>query len=198
MENLNVIQSQDVLSNQINNTLLNDVRLNWTGGEKSFSEILSSEACNNFVDYIELLGLKNDPNMVVLSSKHHYYYDPEELINVNTITNLKELNQIKQIKSFVHSVRIVLQQRGNFIGYFTDNTPYNGLRSILKTADSDVLENGIGSRNPFLKMVFSIMGSRINMYMTKKSVRQLLEEYGFRVLDMTELNGQTYFHAQIA
>jgi hypothetical protein len=198
MENLNVIQSQDAPSNQLNNNLLNDERSNWTGGEKSFSEILSAEACNTFVDYIELLGLKNDPNMVVLSSKHHYYYDPEELRNVNTITNLKELNQIKQIKSFVHSVRIVLQERGNFIGYFTDNTPYIGLRSVLKTSDSDNIENGAGSTNPILKMVFSIMGSRINMYMTKKSVRQLLEEYGFRVLDMTELNGQTYFHAQIA
>jgi hypothetical protein len=60
-----------------------------------------------------------------------------------------------------------------------------------------MVENGIGSRNPILKMVFSIMGSWINMYMTKKSVRQLLEEYGFKVLDMTELNGLTYFHAQI-
>jgi hypothetical protein len=197
MENLNVIQSQNLPGNQINNILLNKESSNWTGGEKTFSEILSTEACNNFVDYIELLGLKNDPNMVVLSSKHHYYYDPEELRNVNTITNLKELNQIKQIKSFVHSVRIILQQRGNFIGYFTDNTPYNGFRSILKSSDSDMVENGIGSRNPILKMVFSIMGSWINMYMTKKSVRQLLEEYGFKVLDMTELNGLTYFHAQI-
>lgn len=148
MENLNVIQSQSLPGNQINNILLNKESSNWKSREKTFSEILSTEACNNFMDYIELLGLKNDPNMVVLSSKHHYYYDAEELRNINTITNLKDLNQIKQIKSFVNSVRIILQQRGNFIGYFTDNTPHDGFRSILKSSHSDIVKNGIGSRNP--------------------------------------------------
>jgi hypothetical protein len=198
MENLKVIQSQNLFNYQINNAAYsNGERSNWIGREKTFSEILSSEGCNNFVDYIELLGFKNDPNMVVLSSKHHYYYDQEELKNVNTITNLKELKQTKQIKNFLQSVRYVLHQRGNLIGYFTDSTQHKGFRSILNSSDSDTTENGVSSMNPLLKMIFNIMGAAININLTKKSVRLMLEDNGFKVLDMTEFNGQTYFHAQI-
>ena len=32
--------------------------------------------------------------------------------------------------------------------------------------------------------------------MSERSVTYLLEENGFKVLDMTELDGLTYFHAQ--
>jgi hypothetical protein len=198
MENLKVIQSQNVLNYQINNAAdINGERSNWLDREKTFSEILSSEGCNNFADYIELLGFINDPDMVVLSSKHHYYYDQEELKNVNTITNLKELNKIKQIKNFLQSVRFILHQRGNLIGYFTDNTQNIGFRSILNSSDSDTTENGVVSMHPLLKIIFNIMGAAINIFLTKKSVRLMLEDNGFKVLDMTELNGQIYFHAQI-
>jgi len=34
--------------------------------------------------------------------------------------------------------------------------------------------------------------------MSKSSVSSLLQDYGFKVMDMTVLNGLTYFHAQKA
>ena len=58
------------------------------------------------------------------------------------------------------------------------------------------MENGIVSNIPFINMMYNIMGSRTNRNMTKKTVTLLLREAGFKVLDMTELNGLTYFCTQ--
>jgi hypothetical protein len=63
--------------------------------------------------------------------------------------------------------------------------------SVLKAKD-------LLSENQFLSVAFNLIFSRINKYMSKKYVRLLLEENRFKVLDMTDLNGFTYFHAQVA
>ena len=192
-----MIQTTGVVNHQTDKANLGRGKtLNDIVGEETFSEILSSEGCDNFVNYIGWLGFINDPNMIILSSKHHFYYDPEELRNVNTIINLKELNQIKQIRNFLDTVSQSMQRNSNFIGYFTDNKQYinsksNVNSSVLKAKD-------LLSANPFLSVAFNLINSRINKYMSKKNVRLLLVENRFKVLDMTDLNGFTYFHAQVA
>jgi hypothetical protein len=45
-------------------------------------------------------------------------------------------------------------------------------------------------------MLYSLMDSKTNKYMSGRIVTLLLEDHGFKVLDMTELNGLTYFCAQ--
>ena len=165
-------------------------------------EILTDEGGENFVEYLELLDLANDPNLVVLSSLHHYYYDAEEIINIKSIINLKELNQIKQIKDFLHSIFHILPPNCNFIGCFVDNKKQNGFVLNNNSSDyyyirnSDAIENGIAASNPFLNMIYSLIDSKTNKYMSERSVSLLLKDHGFRVLDMTELNGLTYFLAQ--
>lgn len=165
-------------------------------------KILTSEGSDNFINYIKWLGINKDSNPVVLSSQHHYYYDAEEMKNVDTVINLKELNQIKQISSFLHSIFHNLHHNCNFVGCFVDNNKTNGyeLKNSLSNYDKkkrfDDIENGIISRNPFLNMLFSIMDLRTNKYMSKRIVSKLLNDHGFKVLDMTELNGLTYFCAQ--
>jgi hypothetical protein len=192
-----MIQTTGVVNHQTDKANLGRGKtLNDIVGEETFSEILSSEGCDNFVNYIGWLGFINDPNMIILSSKHHFYYDPEELRNINTIINLKELNQIKQIRNFLDTVSQSMQRNSNFIGYFTDNKQYinsksNVNSSVLKAKD-------LLSENQFLSVAFNLIFSRINKYMSKKYVRLLLEENRFKVLDMTDLNGFTYFHAQVA
>ncbi len=42
------------------------------------------------------------------------------------------------------------------------------------------------------------MDSRTNTFMSKSSISFLLEDYGFKVLDMTEQDELTYFQAQKA
>lgn len=192
-----MIQTTGVVNHQTDKANLGQGKtLNDIVGEETFSEILSSEGCDNFVNYIGWLGFINDPNMIILSSKHHFYYDPEELRNVNTIINLKELNQIKQIRNFLDTVSQSMQRNSNFIGYFTDNKQY--INSKSNVTSSVLTAKDLLSANPFLRVAFNLINSRINKYMSKKNVRLLLEENRFKLLDMTDLNGFTYFHAQVA
>ena len=203
MGNSIVINKPNIANNQDINAF---VRLKESSkeftGNKSFFKILTSEGCESFANYIDWLGISKDDNPVILSSLHHYYFDAEEMKNIKTVINLKELNQMKDIKSFFNSLFNILSQNTNFIGRFVDNKKNSGYE--LKNNSSyyqnkknfENIENGIVSRNPILNMLYSFMDSKTNKYMSENSVSLMLEEHGFRVLDMTELNGYTYFFAQ--
>jgi len=163
---------------------------------------LAAEDCEEFHYYIKWLGLAKDPNLIILSSLHHYYYDTEDLKKVETMVNLKQLNHIKQIKDFLHTIYHILAQECYFIGCFFDNNNQNGYLSVSHKPQRqsagrvDQMENGITSNIPFLNRMYNIMDSRTNKNMTKQSVRLLLKKVGFNVLDMTEFNGLTYFCTQ--
>jgi hypothetical protein len=60
----------------------------------------------------------------------------------------------------------------------------------------DDIENGIVSKVPFINMLFSILDSKTNTYLSESSVTFLLEDFGFKVIDMTLIDGFTYFHSQ--
>jgi hypothetical protein len=197
------IQEQDLSNNQQIRTLVNRKgSLINLSENSSISEILASEGRLDFYSYIKGLGLTRDNNLVFLSSIRHYYYDEEEMKNVQTVVNLKGLNQIKQIKDFLHSIHHILTQNSNFIGFFIDNKKVNGykLRNNFSIHQeniiNDELENGVVSPNPFLNMLYSFMDLKTNKYLSGSSVSMLLEDHGFKVLDMKEVNGLTYFHAQ--
>lgn len=163
---------------------------------------LISEGGEGFYNYVNRIGLANDSNLIVLSSQHKYYYDSEEIDKVRTVINLKELNLIKQISSLLHSHLRFLPLRCNFVGCFVNNekTDRYALRKSScyneKIKNNDKVELGIISRFPFINMLYSIMDSRTNKYMSEGLVTSMLSVHGFKVIDMTELNGLTYFHSQ--
>jgi len=163
---------------------------------------LISEGGEGFYNYVNRIGLANDSNLIVLSSQHKYYYDSEEIDKVRTVINLKELNLIKQISSLLHSHLRFLPLRCNFVGCFVNNekTDRYALRKSScyneKIKNNDKVELGIISRFPFINMFYSIMDSRTNKYMSERLVTSMLNVHGFKVIDMTELNGLTYFHSQ--
>jgi hypothetical protein len=169
---------------------------------KTISDILTDEGREDFKRYIECTGIIRNQNVVVLSSLHNYFYDEEELKNVNTVINLKEINQIKNIKNFLHSIFHILPQRSNFIGCFVDSDNSGNPDSVSTISDyqknknSQEIENGIASRYSFLNMVYSLMDSKTNKQLSKNNVELLLEGHGFKVRNMTEINGLTYFMAQ--
>jgi hypothetical protein len=203
MRNSITIEELDIINNQRINALVN-LGNNSADLEKSNPVLrsLTNENCENFVTYVEQLGLAKDPNLVVLSSQHHYYYDAEEMTDVKTVVNLKELNQIKQIKDLLHSIFHILPPGCNLIGCFVNNKKESGFVLNTNPSDSyykrnsDAIENGIASSSPFLNMIFNMIDSKTNKYMSEKSVSLLLEEHGFKVMDMTDLDGLTYFCAQ--
>jgi hypothetical protein len=203
MRNSITIDNYNFINNQRINTLVNLVGTSIDSIKSNPAlKILSTENSENFAKYLELLGLDKDSNMVVLSSSHHYYYDAEEMVNVKTVVNLKELNQVKQLKDFLHSIFHILPPKCMFIGCFVNNRKQNGFGLSTNHSDSfnkrnsDAIENGIASNNPFLNKIYNMIDSKTNKYMSERSVTQLLGEHGFKVLNMTELDGLTYFCAQ--
>ncbi len=199
---IEIIES-DIINNQRINTLFGLASYpSYTAKDSPVFEKIRAEGCEDFVSYIEWLGLGKDPNLVVLSSMHHYYYDAEEMKNVKSVINLKELNHIKDLKSFLHSIFHILPQKSYFVGSFVDNKKNSGfeLRNSLSShknkTNSEAVENGILSRIPFLNMLFSLLDSRTNNYLSRKSASLLIESYGFKILDMTEINNLTYLCAQ--
>lgn len=165
-------------------------------------EKLSNEGCGSFYNYLDWLGLAKDPDLTILSSLHHFFYDSEDLKNVKTLVNLKQLNHIKQIKDFLHTIYNILPQKSYFAGCFFDYKNQMGsLMNLFKvqnqlSGEAQKLENGIASRIPVLNLMYNIVDSRTNRYMTKRTTTLLLEDSGLKLLDMTELNGLTYFCTQ--
>jgi hypothetical protein len=203
MRNKISINEPDVIINQrIKTSEHPGVSLPGLTEKKSNLEIIASEGSEDFVNYIEWLGFSKDPNLVVLSSLHHYYYDDEEMKSVRTVVNLIELNQIKQVASFINSIFHLLPSKSYFIGCFIDNQKNNrfSLKSKLISNNpqkySEAAENGISSRIPFFNMLYNLLDSKISKHLSRSEVTQMLSDRGFKVLDMTELNGITYFCAQ--
>jgi hypothetical protein len=163
---------------------------------------LSSEDCKNFVRYLDDMGIPYESNTVVLSSLHHYYYDADEMANVKTIINLKELNHIKELKDFLHSSFHILPSDCNFVGCFINNKKQSGF--VLNTGPADyyykrnydAIEKGIASSSPFLNMIYNVIDSKTNKYLSERSVSLILAAHGFKVIDFTEIEGLTYFCAK--
>jgi hypothetical protein len=157
---------------------------------------------DDFSVYLRKLYLARDHDMIVLSSSNHYYYEAEDLKNVKTLVNVKQLNHINQVREFLDNIFSILPSKSYLIGCFSDNE--NQIRFLSDShkperklaGQFDPAENGIASRNPFLNMVYNILDIKTNRYLTKKAVSRELEISGWKVVDMTEIKGLTYFCAQ--
>jgi hypothetical protein len=139
-----------------------------------------TEGDENFLDYLRRHGLANEANLLVLSSKLHYYYDSEELKEVTTLINLKKLNLIKHLDDFLHTLCIGLSPKTNFIGCFSDRKS----------------QKGISMTSRMYKRFINFLDSKIDIEIDSKDISRLLESHGFKIIDMTEINGLTYFRTQ--
>ena len=162
---------------------------------------LVEEGHEDFYNYLDWLGLAKSHHLLILTSSHHYYFEVEDLKNIKTVVNLNKLNYIKSVKDFLQGIYNILPHKCYFIGSFTDNKKQNGFFTSRKSpinSDGDDLdpESDAGPWNSFLNLVYGIIDSKTNRYMSEKSVKSYLEETGLKILDMTELNGQTYFCTQ--
>jgi hypothetical protein len=145
---------------------------------------LVSEGGENFFHYINWLGLSKDPNLMILSSVHHYYYDFNDLKGVRTLINLKEFNQINHIDTFLNNVYRVLPPKANFIGCFKDNKIHSGIAVPLYQSFK------------FLNSLINIIDSKTDRFISRRDIIKMLESHSFRIVDMTEINKVTYFCAE--
>lgn len=171
-------------------------------GDNHFSGSDSTAISENFSYYLRWLGLARDPNLIFLSSSNHYYYEAEDLKNVRALINLKQFNHMNQVREFLDNIYSILPSKSYLIGCFSDNEEQSRFLSDSYKPDRkiagqfDPTENGIASRNPFLNMVYNILDIKTNRYCTKKTVTRELETAGWRVEDMTEIKGLTFFCAK--
>ena len=141
---------------------------------------LIAEGGENFFHYLKGLGLEDESNLMVLPSSRHYYYDTSELKGVTTLINLKKLNVIKHLDSFLKTVGDVLSPKTNFIGCFSDSES----------------QKGIGLPSRIYKRFINFLDSRTDREIDKNDVSRMLELRGYKVIDMREINGLTYFRSQ--
>jgi hypothetical protein len=181
MEEISVLKRSDI--NKRVRTTLNESKLNSEASNSNpVIDNLIAEGGENFYNYLNLHGLVNEPNSLVLSSNHFYFYDSEELKGVKTLISLKRLNLIKHLDDFLQTVCYILSPKTNFIGCFSDRKIQNGSSLSIQIYES----------------LINILDSRINIKLDKKKIHDRLESNGFNVIDMTEINGLTYFRAQIS
>jgi hypothetical protein len=164
---------------------------------------LITEGGNDFYNYFKRTGLAKDKALIVLSQRYSYFYGEDEMASAHTIVNLKELNQIPDLKSVFHSQLETLPEQCNYVGCFVNSDKYNrhSLRpdsASDRMTQSDFVELGIYSRFPLLNRLYSMIDSKTNIYMSERSVTALFQMYGFSMLDMTECKGITFFHSRKA
>lgn len=168
-----------------------------------FYEKLRTEGFKNFYVYLNCLGIPKDKDLIILPPAKHYYYEAEDLKDIKIVVNLKELNEISELTNFFNTIFHNLQPGSYFMGYFFDNKNQNEVKKDLRTGSkasdiSDFLKDTLAIKIPFLNMMLKIMDIKSKRYLTKRTVTSLLEDADLKVLDMTELEGLTYFCSQKA
>ena len=182
----------NLLLNNANSTHNNDDSINykmertsnWITGLSPAIGNMVAEAGENFSRYLKNIGLSKETDLLVLSSKHHYYYDEDELKSVRTLINLKKLNLIKYLDEFLFTLVRILPENVNFIGCFSDSKAMNGkaFHFFKPSRLSDKLIN--------------FLDSKTDHNMDKNKVTEILKRNGFKIVDMTEMNGLIYFCSQ--
>lgn len=157
-------------------------------------DLLAAEGGESFFNYIDWLGLTKGSELIVLSPVHHYYYDLDDLKKINTVVNLMPLNRISDISLFLQSISELIPQNCFFIGCFTDTRKQKQLFPKDNYGrSSENYENSIFSKIPVVNMIYGLMDLRTNRFMSKNNVTLLLESHDLKIVDMTEMDGITYF-----
>ena len=165
-------------------------------------EDLPERVREDFINYLAQQDLVGETGMLVIPSNRHFFYDAEDMRKVKTVVSLKQLNHIREMKDFLKTIADLLPQSSNFIGCFIDNKTQSGFSDEYSNFtgsefnQAETYENGIESRIPFINRMYSFIDSRTNRYLTRRRVKNLLEECGLQVVEMTNLHGMTYFYTQ--
>lgn len=187
MENISVSKSPDISNYKPHVT--NVSRETILRRKRSFNPsmvTLISQGGIDFVRFLTSLNLSDESDILILPSNQHYYYEEKELKSVRTIVNLKKLNMIKHLDTFLYSLVRILPPNANFIGCFSDSNALN--------------VNGFSIYHPLklFNRIINFLDSRTDHFMNKDEVSGLLGKNGFKALNMKEMNGLTYFHCKIS
>jgi hypothetical protein len=133
----------------------------------TFIDCLISEGGETFFHYLNSLGHAYKCNMMLLSSRHNYCYDYSDLRGASMVINLKRMNRVPHMMSFLNTISKAVTEGAFFSGCFSEHsTPGSTFCSIPSHEISR--DEMVGH----------------------------LESTGLIVFDMTEIKGLTYFIAK--
>ena len=143
---------------------------------------LLTEGGINFFRYIKCLGLSGEPDLIVLSSKHHYFYDETDLKRVRVLVNLKKLNSIKYLDLFLETLFHLLPKDASFIAYYSD------IKSLEVTR-----------YHWFSRLLYkfkNFLYFEKEHFLDENKVSKLLKKNGLTMANVMRMNGLTYFSSQ--
>jgi hypothetical protein len=187
MENVYTLNPTYFVEGLIDQLKINGEKI--TFGRTNISPVIANmiaEGGIDFFSYLKKIGLNREPNLMVLSSKHHYYYDESDLKDIRALVNLKRLNLIKHPDAFLNNLIRILPSGANFVGCFSDSKD-------LRRSGSHFFQT-----SRLLNMFVNLLDSKTDRNLDSKSVTQMLESHGFKIEDMTLIDGTTYFKAKPA
>lgn len=153
-------------------------------GKNPSSARLLNECGLNLFLYLRSLNLSDEKEVIVLPANHHFFFDREELQKVRVLINLKSINLIRKPDKFLDNLVSILPADANFVGCFSDSKSMN--REISGKNRSSVIFN----------RVLNFLDSRTDNSIDRNEVSELLGKSGFRIMDIKEINGLTYFNCR--
>ncbi len=141
---------------------------------------LIAEGGSNFIRYLGWLNMLNQKNILLLSPKHHYFFDQTELKHPTILILLKRINQMENLNGFLEDISRAVGQGTSLMGHFFASGSKSDKPEVLSSIYNrliDILDPGILKR------------------FDSDSVADLIESHGFEVADMTLIKNSIYFRA---
>ncbi|NMC37123.1 MAG: hypothetical protein GYA41_02235 [Bacteroidales bacterium] len=146
-------------------------------------EHLLLNGCEDLHNYVCWTGLAREKGIMVLLPISHYHYDFEDLKGVRILISQKKLNNVKHLESYLHTLFKAMPGDGYFFGCFECNDkPASGKTSVTASK---------------FRCSMKYPEAQPERLFTRKGVSIILEGHGYKLIDLTDINGITYFCARI-
>jgi len=143
-----------------------------------------SDEGQHFTDYLTGLGLLEESGMLVLSLRHHYYFDYNDLKDLRVLVILRKLDQIKHIDNLLQIIFRILPSEACFIGCFAEKK-FGSIEDLTYHHYS-----------AFYNKVVNMIESKAHLHLHKSIFPGIIESHGFSITDMTPIKGDIYFTCQ--
>lgn len=115
---------------------------------------------------------------VLFLSRFHYYYNQDEIKNINTIVLLKKLNEIKNLDNTIYNIFVISKRNITISGSFIDS------------------KNSEINKYKLFQLFSEFIGEKVNRKLSLNKVKSYFAAYNFKMINTTQINGITYFHAK--
>jgi len=161
---------------------------------------LYNDGCEDFYNYIDWLDLAKSSDAIVIPASNSFFYMPDDLDNAGLVINLKPLNLVKDLESFLSKTYSFLPEYSYFTGCFEDYDSTTGCRAPINRdiprKGPVINKNGKQPLSWIQNIINIIFDTGSKRYLTTKNLISLMSSARFTVLDTTRLNDKIYFCVQ--